>query len=145
MYHVGFYVLNDKSAKEKFACALVQKIYKQGEKIFIHTLSKLAAETLDDTLWTFQDTSFLPHALATEANNQDTPIIIGTYDQIIPAHFSIMLNLADEIPSIPDTIERVLEIVSGDQTERQQARKRYASYRDQGHKLAKHMIQLDYG
>lgn len=147
MYRVDFYVLNDQSSKEKFACALIQKIYKQGKKTFINTLSTSAAEAIDDKLWAFQDISFLPHALVTEENSKDLPIIIGEHKQTIqhiPAHCSIMLNLADEIPPIPDTIARVLEIVSGDQTERTKARKRYADYREQGHTLAKHTIETDY-
>jgi len=39
----------------------------------------------------------------------------------------------------------LLEIVAGSESERQQARKRYAEYRDQGHELNNHKIESNNG
>ena len=144
MSQVDFYVLPENAKREHFACALIQKVWKQGNNIFINMRSETAATAFDDLLWTFKDISFLPHCLVAEGNAKNTPIVIG-YDNQIPDHTAIMINLADQIPPELNKVERILEIVAGNEDERQQARKRYADYRDQGHDLNKHTIESNYG
>ena len=139
MAKVDFYVLPEHGKREHFACALIQKVWKQGNNIFINTRSETAATAFDDLLWTFKDISFLPHCLVSDNDAENVPIVIGHDDQI-PAHTPIMINLDDRIPQESGKIERILEIVAGSESERQQARKRYAEYRDQGHVLNKHDI-----
>ena len=143
MSQVDFYVLPEGGKREHFACALIQKVWKQGNNIFINTRSETAATAFDDLLWTFKDTSFLPHCLVSDNDAENVPIVIGpcnTMGNQIPDHTPIMINLADRIPQESGKIERILEIVAGSESERQQARKRYAEYRDQGHVLNKHDI-----
>ena len=144
MAQVDFYVLPENGKQEHFVCALIQKAWKQGNNIFINTRSETEAAALDDLLWTFKDISFLPHCLASNNNNENSPIVIGHDNQmnaLIPEHTAIMLNLTDQIPQDMSKVERVLEIVAGSESERQQARKRYADYRDQGHELNNHKIE----
>ena len=141
---VDFYVLPKNGIQEHFACALTQKAWKQGHNIFINTRSESAAATFDGLLWTFKDISFLPHCVASEDSAETAPIVIGHANQTdgqIPDHAQVMINLADKIPSELNQIERILEIVAGNEDERQQARQRYANYRDQGHVLNKHTIE----
>ena len=148
MSQVDFYVLPDNGSRKRFACALIQKVWKQGNNIYINARSEAEAMAFDDLLWTFRDISFLPHCLASDDNAENAPIVIGhdnrTDDQI-PAHTPIMLNLADQLPQESGKIERILEIVAGSESERQQARKRYAEYRNQGHELNKHDINFNNG
>jgi len=144
MYQVDFYVLPENSKRERFACALIQKVWKQGNNVYINARSEAEAMAFDDLLWTFRDISFLPHCLASDDNIENVPIIIGHDNRIddqIPDHTAIMLNLADQIPQVSGKIERILEIVAGSESERQQARKRYAEYRHQGHILNNHKIE----
>ena len=143
MSQVDFYVLPEGGKRELFACALIQKVLKQGNNIFINTRSETAATAFDDLLWTFKDISFLHHCLVSDNGAENVPIVIGTGGNMgnqIPEHTPIMINLADQIPHDSGKIERILEIVAGNESERQQARKRYAEYRDQGHVLNKHDI-----
>ena len=144
MAQVDFYVLPENGKQEHFVCALIQKAWKQGNSIFINTRSETEAITLDDLLWTFKDISFLPHCLASNNNTENSPIVIGHENQMnaqIPEHTAIMINLTDQIPRDMSKVERVLEIVAGSKSERQQARKRYADYRDHGHELHNHKIE----
>ena len=148
MSQVDFYVLPEHSKREHFACALIQKVWKQGNNIFINTRSESAAAAFDDLLWTFKDISFLPHCLVAENNAESDPIVIGHDLQMnsqMPEHTHIVLNLADQIPPDLNNVERILEIVAGNEDERQQARKRYADYRNHGHVLDKHTIESNYG
>lgn len=148
MAKVDFYVLPEHGKRERFACALIQKIWKQGNNIFINMRSEPAMTAFDNLLWTFKDISFLPHCLVAEDNAETAPIVIGhdiQMDSQMPEHTHIVLNLADQIPPELTRVERILEIVAGNEDERQQARKRYADYRNHGHVLNKHTIESNYG
>ena len=148
MAQVDFYVLPENGKQEHFVCALIQKAWKQGNNIFIKTGSESAAMALDDLLWTFKDASFLPHCFATEDSANTAPIVIGHANQVdgqIPDHTTVIVNLADQIPAELSKVERILEIVAGNEEERQQARQRYVDYRNQGHVLNKHTIESSYG
>jgi DNA polymerase-3 subunit chi len=144
MAQVDFYILPENGKQEHFACALIHKAWKQGNNIFVNTRSESEAAAFDDLLWTFKDISFLPHCLAANNYTENSPIVISHDDQTnsqIPGHTSIMLNLTDQMPRDTNKLKRILEIVAGSESERQQARKRYAEYRDQGHELINHKIE----
>jgi len=144
MTQVDFYILPENGNQKYFACALIQKAWKQGNNIFVNTRSESEAAAFDDLLWTFKDISFLPHCLAANNNTENSPIVIGHDNQAngqIPDHTTIMLNLTDQMPRDTNKLKRILEIVAGSENERQQARKRYAEYRDQGHELNNHKIE----
>ncbi len=49
------------------------------------------------------------------------------------------------MPRDTSRLKRILEIVAGSESEQQQARKRYAEYRDQGHELNNHKIESSDG
>ena len=144
MAQVDFYILPENGNQKHFACTLIQKAWKQGNNIFVNTRSEPEAAAFDDLLWTFKDISFLPHCLAANNDKENSPIVIGDNNQTndqIPGHTTIMLNLTDQMPRDTNKPERILEIVAGNEDERQQARKRYAEYRDQGHELSNHKIE----
>lgn len=144
MAQVDFYILPENGNQKYFACALIQKAWKQGNNIFVNTRSESEAAAFDDLLWTFKDISFLPHCLAANNNTENSPVFIGHDNQAngqIPDHTTILLNLTDQIPRDTNKLKRILEIVAGSENERQQARKRYAEYRDQGHELNNHKIE----
>jgi DNA polymerase-3 subunit chi len=148
MAQVDFYILPENGNQKYFACALIQKAWKQGNNIFVNTRSESEAAAFDDLLWTFKDISFLPHCLAANNNTENSPIVIGDDNQTngqIPDHTTIMLNLTDQMPQDTNKLKRILEIVAGSESERQQARKRYAEYRDQGHELNNHKIESNNG
>lgn len=147
MPQVDFYVLTENSSRDYFVCLLAQKIWKQGNHIWINTASEAIAETLNELLWTFNDISFIPHALISETSDAaigDVPVIIGCGEEHITEHTPVVINLADDILQL-NAIARIVEIVAGDETQRQKYRRRYAAYRERGYQLNKHTIESDYG
>jgi DNA polymerase IIIc chi subunit len=52
----------------------------------------------------------------------------------------VMINLDQTVPAFFGQFERVAEIVSGDDTARDQARQRYKYYRDRGYTINTHNI-----
>ena len=143
MSRVDFYILPENSGRDRFACSIANKAWQSGNNVYIHTHSKQTAISLDDLLWTFQDISFIPHALADQSETPDTPVIIGWQAQA-PDNFNVMINLTADIPAIAGRFARIVEIVAGSEEERAVARNRYRGYRDSGHEIHNHDIKGDY-
>ena len=140
MPQVDFYVLTDNNTSpERFACKLINKAWTQGNQIYVHTASRTEAERFDDLLWTFRDSSFLPHSLAAEDGQNENPIVIGWKDTH-PQGKQVMLSLTPAVPAFATEFARIIEIVAGDQARRQQARERYRHYRVLGCDMHQHSI-----
>lgn len=141
MTQIDFYILADNSLKagELFACKLVDKAYHLKHTIYLNASNQPQAEQLDELLWTFNQGSFLPHSLNTQQESIAEPILIGYPEQNTHFH-DVLINLDQEVPAFFSQFERVAEIVSGDDTMRNQARQRYKFYRDRGYALNTHNI-----
>ncbi len=137
---VDFYILPDLANPQRFACQLTGKAWKMGNDVYIHTDTENHADTLDDLLWTFHDTSFLPHQKMNNSVQNDAPIILGWTEQI-PEHRKILVNMSENVPEFANSFDRVVEIVAGDKNGKQQARLRYKYYRDQDFDLHDHKIE----
>ena len=70
---VFFYQPSDEYLK--FSCNLIHKLYNQSKRILIFAPSKDIA-VIDDMLWSFNKTSFLPHACALSSGHDKHPIYI---------------------------------------------------------------------
>lgn len=139
MAQVDFYVLDrvDEHARNTLACKLAEKAWRLENTIHIHTMTRADAERLDELLWTFRDGSFVPHALIGDGN--EAPISIAFGDASVPPR-DLLITLCDEIPPFADTFPRVAELVTSESSCREKSRKRYATYRDQGHRIETHNI-----
>ena len=60
---VDFYVLSEASAaaRLKVACRIAEKAYLAAQSVLLWHSDRAELETLDELLWTFADTSFVPH------------------------------------------------------------------------------------
>ncbi|HEV2614112.1 MAG TPA: DNA polymerase III subunit chi [Gammaproteobacteria bacterium] len=136
---VDFYLLENPSsdAVNLTTCKLCEKAYEQQKTVFIYSKTKQDAENLDKLLWTYNDISFIPHALIPAK----TPILIGFSGSPPPANYDILINLTSESPSFFNQFNRVIEVVSGDAAEKQVAREKYRFYRDNQCELKSHQLQ----
>jgi DNA polymerase-3 subunit chi len=142
MARVDFYILaqTDERARQLLACKLAEKAWRLDNSVYIHAKSQADAERLDDLLWTFRDGSFVPHGLAGRHDGTETsPIMIGC-DATGMETRDLLINLCDEIPAFAEGFPRVAELVTSDENCRQLSRRRYATYRDQGHELNTHNL-----
>ena len=137
MPRIDFYILGENKIPQRFVCNLVSKVIAEGNRIHIHAQSRDEAETLDDSLWTFRDISFLPHAMADQADAPDHPVVIG-WPGSARTNADVLINLALEGPENPEQFERVLELVGSRDNNRQLARTRYRRYREAGYELHSH-------
>lgn len=92
--------------------------------------SQSAAESLDNKLWTYSKTSFVPHGLSAAS----LPVAIST-DTSPGEHHQLLINLDSATPSWFSRFERVIEIVYGDQIYRQAKRDNFSYFKDRGYPL----------
>lgn len=140
MTRIDFYVLKEgeRTDPDTLACKLVEKAYKLGHQVYLHTGSEQRARHLDQLLWTFRAGSFVPHGLY-PAECQGAPVAIG-HDADPREHADVLINLADEIPDFFSRFRRVAEVVGGDAQRRDRARDRFRFYRDRGYPLHTHEL-----
>ena len=142
MARIDFYILAqaDERARHLLACKLAEKAWRLDNSVWIHAKDRGDAERLDELLWTFRDGSFVPHGLAgREDGTEVSPIMVGCEELGVETR-DLLINLTDEIPPFAEGFPRVAELVTSDQNCRQLSRKRYATYRDQGHELNTHNL-----
>lgn len=129
MSRVDFYDLPEDNGIDGYACKIAKKAWSAGNRVHIHTQSEERARYMDDLLWTFRDISFIPHEIYTGSENEETPVTVG-YGHDFPESSQVIINLDKGIPEFVNKFERIVEIVGGDETNKQFARQRYRQYKD---------------
>ncbi len=134
---VGFYVVQaaEQAQRLQVAARLADKAFGRGHRIFINASDKSQAEQLDELLWRFRASSFLPHGLV-GSEHADT-IAIG-WGQDPGAHNDLLINLHLEIPAFFSRFQRVAEVVTQDPDSLAALRKSWTFYKDRGYQLEKH-------
>ena len=128
MSRVDFYILPDGAGTDRFACTIAKKAWATGNRVHIHTQSEEKAKSIDDLLWTFRDISFIPHELYDGTVSEETPVTIG-FGNDYPEKSHVIINLDNGIPDFVSNFDRIVEIVGGDETNKQHARQRYKQYK----------------
>ncbi|MGA7980798.1 MAG: DNA polymerase III subunit chi [Chromatiaceae bacterium] len=143
MTRIDFYSLKQGSTGDRFllTCRLVERIYGEGRRVFIHVASKEEARHLDKLLWTYRQQSFLPHGLMGDTDNGLTPILIG-HEGGPGEEDQVLINLTREVPDFFGRFERLAEPIDHEPAVRDAGRERYRYYRDRGYPLHHHEIQL---
>lgn len=124
------------------ACRLAGKALQQCKRVLVYAPQPELAQRIDRMLWTWQAISFLPHCYADDALAAETPVLIGVAQASAPG-CEILINLDSGCPPFFERHERLLEIVSADEAERQAGRARYAFYRDRGYAIRSHDLAAE--
>ena len=133
---VDIYFYSGATDKLLVTCRLCAKALAQNARVMIFTTDSALLEKLDKLLWTYQQTSFLPHCLFHEDENlvESTPIVLSDRISFAPG-FSILINLHTQCPADFDQFERVIEITGLSPEDKSLARERYRFYRQAGYAL----------
>ena len=144
MTRIDFHVLpiDGKIGRERWACKLTAKAWKQGHRIHVHTGSEAETMRMDELLWTFRDISFLPHTVLGDAAAGEARITVGHGD-LLPESNEVLVNLTHPAPLFFSRFERVVEIVPAETEARAAARERYRFYQERGYPLQNHDIRGD--
>ena len=127
--------------KLDYSCRLLRKARAGGAKIMVTAEPTLLAQ-LDQMLWTFSGTDFLPHCRsdADPATLAITPILLASSPSD-PAFegspHGVLVNLGHGVPEGFERFERFIELVSSVEDDRLSARHRWKHYKDRGYALKK--------
>lgn len=137
--------------KLAYACRLLRKAVAQGARVVVTAPADTLAR-LDVLLWTFSQTDFVAHARlplrdASQAGALAalalSPVVLAE-DASAPdlPHRQVLLHLGAGMPQGYAAYARVIEVVSLDEQDRQQARQRWKHYTEQGYAIVRHDLQL---
>lgn len=138
---VDFYVLEGQGhhLREQYACRVIEKAYKLGHKIYVHTSGETQASAIDDMLWTFHQDSFVPHARVEGADSSSTQVLIGhTGDRNTKSE--ILINLSPDVPPFFKEYQRVVEIIDQSDDVKVKGRERFMYYREQNCDVNSHNV-----
>lgn len=121
--------------KLAYACRLTRKAYAAGGQLVLLTEDADQAAQLDAALWSVSDTDFVPHVVAASALAPHTPIIVATDDGAAFPHHDMLVNLTRRTPACLARFNRVFEIISLDEADAAEGRKRYVAYKKQAFPL----------
>ena len=133
------------------ACVVTRKRYLAGERVIAYCPDPQRLAQFDRLLWSFDPVSFVPHVGAQDALAMQTPVLLSSdapgalLDRLNasapeePAPW--LLNLDDSCAPDIERFDRVMEIVSGDDGDRQRARARWRQYAGAGHDLRGHDLK----
>lgn len=125
-----------------YACRLVRKAVAAGAKVVV-TGEPSQLRQLDVDLWTFAPLEFVPHCMAEAAADQlaSSPVVLAQGLGELP-HQHVLVNLGASVPEGFERFERLIEVVTLDDTNRQQARQRWKHYADRGYAITRHDLAL---
>lgn len=121
------------------ACRLSAKVIQQNLKVTIFIPDARNANRLDDLLWTFSSTAFIPHCHVDDKLAPETPVTISQSDELLP-HDNVLINLHDTHPPFFSRFLRLIEISGASTEDTVSARKRYRFYKERGYEIRHHKL-----
>jgi len=127
-----------------YACRVVRKARGAGKTVLVFCRDEERRSRLDLALWTFSALDFLPHVDLPSPLAAATPIWLCRTPPEAPRDLLLLLDdePAPEFASWFLQFERVIDVVSADETHRALARTRFKAYRDAGFPAVAHEIGI---
>ena len=120
-------------------CTLAAKAVAKNVRVLILTPDPETTERMDKLLWTQPAIGFLPHCRGHHRLAPATPIILDHVAEPV-VHEQALVNLCGEPPAVFSRFERLIEVVSLDESDRALARERYRFYKDRGYEIRTHNL-----
>jgi DNA polymerase III subunit chi len=138
MAEILFHTLGDAGgpARLKQACALIEKSFRNGERVLVWLDDAAALTQFDNLLWTFGDRSFVPHEpLAADPAACEAPVQLYAGAELptsARACFTTLVALRTQASKAALDFNTVIEVVDADPAVRAAGRDRFRFYRDHG-------------
>lgn len=129
--------------KLAYVCRLLRKAATAGAKVLVLAPSSIVTR-LDADLWALSATEFVPHCLGTAMPSVKarSAVVLASDMAQATVQRQVLLNLDDAVPAQFDTFERLIEVVSTDASDRNQARARWRDYTERGYPITRHDLTL---
>lgn len=136
MTQVNFYTLPSSELQSRlvFVCRLTEKAYSLGHRVHIQTESEQQSKSLDDLLWEYAASSFIPHKRVAGSNDSDEPVSLGT-SLAGAQHADVLINLGVQASQAGEQFSRINEVISADPESLEQGRKRYRDYKQKDYQI----------
>lgn len=132
------------SDKLHYSCRLLRKAYRSGAKAVVTAEPELLQQ-LDQLLWSYSATEFLPHCRSNSLAPTTAATPIWLTDQLDACASAdpgrVLINLGQHVPPGFERFERFIEVASSLDADRMAARDRWKHYRDRGYPLKRHEQQ----
>jgi len=118
---------------EKALPELLEKSYERGWRVVVQAGSDERVDALDAHLWTYNDSSFLPHGTARDGEAAAQPILLTTADH--NPNGATVRFLIDGVPMPPDaaSYDRIVLLFDGEDDDAvAAARARWSEAKAQG-------------
>jgi DNA polymerase-3 subunit chi len=132
MTKVDFYTGSED--KLRTACQLSHKAMQNGLRVLLHTPDAACTAALDELLWHYPATAFIPHCLSRDAGAAEMPVVLSHETEALP-HSELLISLHTACLPFFSRFERVIEIVGLDEEDARLGRERYGFYRDRGYEM----------
>jgi DNA polymerase-3 subunit chi len=138
---INFYVSKDEGLQQRLAIAyrLVNQAVQRQLNIHIHTDCEETSLKLNDYLWTKEDSSFIPHSVTSNNENNHQEITISHEFEPI-TNCDYLINLSNQRPAFFSRFSKVAEILDTNEEILTAGRKRYSFYRDRGYTLGYYQL-----
>ena len=132
--------------KLDYSCRLLRKACASGAHLLVVAEPALLS-ALDQLLWTFSATEFVPHcrgavadagsAVTNALTRGSSPILLAESPKGC-VHHGVLVNLGSSIPDGFERFERFIELVTQTEDDRLAARRRWKHYADRGYVMKRH-------
>ncbi|MCF8999443.1 DNA polymerase III subunit chi [Acinetobacter nectaris] len=127
MTAISFYLFEKSPERQvQSACRLARKLLKTTQKLWWYCPSKELQQTLDDLLWSFDETSFITHSI------DDTTGQVCISSSLPIEGEWIIFNFSENIISLTDTFKHIIEIVENTEASKIIGRDKFKQYRQLG-------------
>jgi DNA polymerase-3 subunit chi len=124
--------------KVNHTCRLLRKaVVVRGTRLVVTGDSQLL-NAVDAALWQMASTDFIAHCRsdAEPYIAHRSPVLLADMAEDVRAQQRpVLVNLGNAVPEGFERFERLIEIVTGDEADRQLARRRWRHYADRGYAL----------
>ncbi len=110
---------------------LIEKRYLDKQSISVLCDNEAEALIVDEYLWTFKNTSFIPHNLLSQSLSPPPPVVIITPNEK-PPRKTLLINLSHSFPLNPHQYQEIIELITEDEEEKKRLRGFYRQYQQLG-------------
>jgi len=155
---VDFYLIKNaiNEGQLKLASRLSSKLLGLHKRVMLITENRSVSERVDALMWSFSDTSFVPHDHISnlgqniEKENNKTPqfnhIRITELETIsqhtLSINYDVLINLCAKVPAIVEHFPRVIEIIAADNDAKTTGRLRYKEYQQKSTEIVTHQLEI---
>lgn len=125
-----------------YTCRLLRKASATGARLLVRAPADVRM-ALDSALWSLGGTDFITHCdeVSPDSVRVRSAVLLLDADAALDPDFPILVNLAEDVPEGFEQFQRVIEIVSTDEQERNLARQRWKHYTERGYAITRHDLK----